>query len=91
MTDTLQAEYDKYEKVVNEGNVILAKDAPRPKENKVVLRINKYDPHRANLAVFNWEKKAEVEVDTGAVMPGRGRAAAATSAPSPPPAARRRR
>lgn len=58
----------KYEKVVNEGNLILARDAPRPKENKVVLRINKYDPHRANLALFNWEKKAEVEVDTGAFL-----------------------
>lgn len=58
----------KYDKVVNEGNVIVARDAPRPKENQVVLRINKYDPQRANLAVFNWEKKPEVAVDTGAFL-----------------------
>jgi hypothetical protein len=58
----------KYDKVVKEGNLVLAKDAARPKENRVVLRINKYEPQRANLAIFNWEKKAEVEVDTGAFL-----------------------
>jgi hypothetical protein len=58
----------KYDKVVNEDNLVLAKDAARPKESKIVLRINKYDPRRANLALFNWEKKPEVEVNTGTFL-----------------------
>jgi hypothetical protein len=35
----------------------------RPAENKVILRINEYDPRRAHLVVFNWQKLEEVNID----------------------------
>src|SRR5207248_2209778 len=53
---------NKYKKAVNEGNLVLAKGAPRPKGVRTVLRPNKYDPNRANLALFNWEKIPAPEV-----------------------------
>ena len=46
----------KYNKVINEGSLVIAKDAPRPDGVKVVLRKNQYDPGRAHLALFNWKK-----------------------------------
>ncbi len=57
-----------YKKAVNEGNLVLAKNAARPKEGRTILRPNKYDPHRANLVIFNWEKKPEVEVDVSSFL-----------------------
>jgi hypothetical protein len=57
--------------IVNERNLVLTKGAERPKGAKIVLRPNKYDPARANLAIFNWEKKESVEVDaSGFLKPG---------------------
>lgn len=54
----------KFERVVNEDNLLLPDpNSPRPSGTKVVFRPNKYDPGRANVAVFNWEKKATVDVD----------------------------
>ena len=46
----------RYRKVVKEGNVVLARGAPRPKGKavRVILRPNKYDPNRANVAIYNW-------------------------------------
>lgn len=53
-----------YKRVVNENNLVLPENAPRPDGGPlVVLRPNKYDPDRANLAVFNWGKKESVEAD----------------------------
>lgn len=54
---------NKYKKAVNEGNVILAKNAARPQGERVIIRPNKYDPRRANLAIFNWAKEPLVDVD----------------------------
>ena len=53
-----------YKKVVKEGNLVLGKNDPRPQEAdaRIELRPNRYDPNRANLAVFNWAKKATVDV-----------------------------
>ena len=59
---------NKYKKVVQEGNEIIAINAPRPKGARIVLRANKYDTNRANLAIFNWEKKAQVPVDAGTFL-----------------------
>ncbi len=59
---------NKYKKVVKESNEILARNAPRPKEPRIVLRPNKYDTNRANLAVFNWQKQAQVQVDASAFL-----------------------
>jgi len=56
----------RYKKVVNEGNVVVGPDAARAKGALAVLRPNKYDPLRANLAVYNWDKGAEVTVDASA-------------------------
>jgi len=53
-----------YRKVVDEGNVVLARDDPRPAEPelRVELRPNRYDPNRANVAIFNWARKPGVEL-----------------------------
>ncbi len=59
---------NKYRKVVNEGNLVLAKGAARPKEGRSILRPNKYDSSRANLACFNWTKKPAMEVDAGSFL-----------------------
>jgi len=59
----------KFAKAVSEGNLVLAKGAPRPKEaSRVILRPNKYDANRAHLAIFNWANAATVEVDTGGFL-----------------------
>jgi hypothetical protein len=47
------------------------KGQPAPAEAKVVLLPNKYDPARANLAIFNWKKETQVEVPfKGFLKPG---------------------
>lgn len=53
-----------YKKVVNRDNLVLGKNDPRPKDAdaRVILRPNRYDPNRANLAVFNWAKKPAVDL-----------------------------
>jgi hypothetical protein len=55
---------NKYKSVVNEGNLVLGKNDPRPKDPnlRIILRPNRYDPNRANLAVFNWATKPTVGV-----------------------------
>src|SRR5262249_40554206 len=52
----------KYKKAVKENNFILAKGKARPVGHLEVLRPNKYDPNRANVAVFNWSRTPEVVV-----------------------------
>ena len=54
-----------YERVVNEGNLILAKDDPRPSANRVIFRPNRYDARRANIAAFQWEKNSVPRLDPG--------------------------
>jgi hypothetical protein len=51
--------------VIQEGNRVLPDGATWPTGTTVVFRPNKYAKDRANVAVFNWEKKREVDVDTG--------------------------
>jgi hypothetical protein len=57
-----------YKKAVKENNVVLAKNAPRPKDNQAIVRPNRYDPNRANVIVFNWEKKPAIDVDPGTLL-----------------------
>lgn len=59
---------NKFNRVVNEGNLIIAKSTPRPSGSRVILRPNKYDPNRAHLAIFNWDGKSSVHVDAGAFL-----------------------
>jgi len=40
----------------------------RPTGVKTFLRPNRYEPGRANLIVYNWDKKPEVAVDLGGVL-----------------------
>lgn len=51
-----------FEKVVNEGNLVVAKSEKRPTDAKTVLLPNAYDPQRAHLAVYNWDRKKTVDV-----------------------------
>ena len=53
-----------YKKVVKDGNLVLGKNDPRPKDTaaRVILSPNRYDPNRANLAVFNWARKPTVDL-----------------------------
>ena len=53
----------KYRQVVNEGNRVIAPNAPRPTgPAQVVLRPSRYDAGRANVAIFNWPKEPAVEL-----------------------------
>jgi hypothetical protein len=58
----------KYKKVVKEGNLILPKGAPRPEPAQAILRPNRYDRGRANVIVLNWDNKASVAVNPGAII-----------------------
>jgi hypothetical protein len=58
-------EITRYHKVVQENNLILAKNDARPAQTKAVLLPNKYDPSRAHLVIYNWAKADSVDVDAG--------------------------
>ncbi len=57
-----------YRKVVNEGNLVIGKADPLPSGTRVILRRNRYDPRRANLALYNFDRKPVVEVDASPVL-----------------------
>ena len=61
---------NRYTKVVNEGNLVLGKSAPRPKrpDVRVEWRPSRYDPCRANVAIFNWAKKPTVDLPAGPLL-----------------------
>ncbi len=65
-----QLQINKYKKVVKEGNLVLGKNDPRPKDAdaRIILRPNRYDPNRANLAIFNWAKRPAVDVASGSFL-----------------------
>lgn len=51
--------------VTGEGNVFLS---GKPAQNRIFIRPNKYEDDRANIVVYNWEKKDSVAVDVGAIL-----------------------
>ena len=59
---------NRFHHVVSEDNLTLAKTDPRPGGMRVFLRVNKYDPRRANLAIFNWERQSPVVLDVSALL-----------------------
>ncbi len=59
---------NRFGRVVKEDNLTLAKGEARPSGVRVVLRRNKYDPRRANLAIFNWEHRPAVAVDVSRLL-----------------------
>ena len=54
---------NRYARPTVEDNLLLKSSDARPSGARVILQPNKYDPRRANLAIFNWQKKDAVEVD----------------------------
>jgi hypothetical protein len=60
-----ELQINRYRKVVNEGNLVLGRNDPRPDDAqaRLVLRPNRYDRGRAHLAVFNWAKKPGVHLE----------------------------
>jgi hypothetical protein len=54
---------NKFRQVVNEGNLVVGLQDSRPESPTVILRPNKYDPARANLAIFNWNRQKSVSVN----------------------------
>jgi len=57
-----------YRNVVKENNLITRKGAAHPQDVRAILLPNKYDPNRANLAVFNWSGATSVEVDAASFL-----------------------
>ncbi|MBI4657898.1 MAG: hypothetical protein HY735_03455 [Verrucomicrobia bacterium] len=53
---------EKYKSVTNEDNRVLSDNASRPSGTNVFLLPNRYDSDRANLVVFNWDKRPSMEV-----------------------------
>jgi hypothetical protein len=51
-----------FKNLLFKDNLIVAAEGARPEEPKVVVLPNKYDPKRANLAIFNWKKAETVDV-----------------------------
>jgi len=49
----------KYKKAVQEGNLVLARGAKRLADEapRVIVRVNKYDANRANVAIYSWAGK----------------------------------
>jgi hypothetical protein len=59
---------NRYRSVRNQGNRIVAPGENLPKGARIILRPNQYDPARANLAIYNFDRKPVVEVDGGAFL-----------------------
>jgi hypothetical protein len=58
---------NKYKRVVNEDNLVLAKGAARAADAaaRVEIRPNRYDPDRFHVVVFNWAQSSSVALDLG--------------------------
>jgi hypothetical protein len=61
-------EINRFRKVVKKDNLVLGEKDRRPAGARVVVRPSKYDPHRAHLAIFNWQKTPVVPIDTGTFL-----------------------
>ena len=60
---------NRFKQVTESGNILIplgSRRADRPAD--IVLRPSLYVPGRANLAIFNWERKAAVEVDLSTLL-----------------------
>lgn len=56
---------DRYQNVVQEGNLIVKKGQPRPAGAKTIFLPNRYDKNRAHLVIYNWDSAEKVRVETG--------------------------
>jgi hypothetical protein len=50
-------------------NLVLAKNDPRPSRVRAILLPNQYDPKRAHLVIYNWDKPEAVEVPATGFLP----------------------
>jgi hypothetical protein len=58
----------KWESPLLENNTVVARAKGLPKEEKVFVRPNRYEPGRAHVIVYNWPKNDAVAVDLSAVL-----------------------
>jgi len=59
----------RYREVDEQNNLVIGSNEDRPdKPADVVLRPNKYDPDRANLAILNWQRQPQVDVDLSSFL-----------------------
>ncbi len=56
-----------YRRAIREGNLVV-EGTDRPAGVKGVLLPNRYDPNRAHLVVYNWDKAEAVDVETGGFL-----------------------
>lgn len=59
-----------FRQVTEEGNLVLGRSDPRPtgESVRIAFRRNRYDPNRANVAIFNWAKQDVVELSPGSFL-----------------------
>ena len=56
---------DRYQNVVQEGNLIVKRGQKRPPGAKTVFLPNRYDKNRAHLVIYKWDMAEKVTVETG--------------------------
>ena len=60
---------NQFKQVTESGNTLIPLGSARTdRPADIILRPSVYVPGRANLAIFNWERKAAVEVDLGTML-----------------------
>ena len=59
---------NRYKRVTQMGNTVVKETDPRPQGSRVIVRPNRIDPDRANVAILNWEKKPTVPVNASTLL-----------------------
>lgn len=61
---------NKFKSATNRQNLVIGRDAARPRDRdpEIVLRANRFDSDRANIAIFNWDKRPKVELPLGSFL-----------------------
>jgi hypothetical protein len=59
---------NRFGRVTEQDNWLLGMLEPRPRGTRVVLRPNQYDPQRAHLAIFNWERTPTAAVGVSSFL-----------------------
>lgn len=59
---------NKFRKVVREENLEVRRGEPARQDNLIVVRPNRYQPGRANIVIFNWQRKPQAAVPVGETL-----------------------
>jgi hypothetical protein len=51
-----------------ETDTVMRSAAGRPAENRVFTRVNRYEPQRVHLIVYNWKKSPVMQLDLSSVL-----------------------